>query len=128
MANFQWAIDLAKQLLHENGETESGMVLYTPNPDNPTKPWEPGEPIETTEPVDSVWLNPTASDYQTKYVPEEETVTEVWKVLVPAKGLTAYPKLQGYIKRESGDVFKIHKMRTLSPAGQPIMFTLYVYR
>lgn len=120
MTAFQWAIDLAKQLIDANGEAATVTVFTTTS--NPDFPNETGESTETVVPARAVFLNYNTKEAGTTYKDGTEIHRSDKKVLMAAKGMSKFPNLQGTITRANGDVFRIVQVKTLDPDGPAIYF------
>lgn len=127
MTAFQWAIDLAKQLINANGEEVSLKVFTTTVPD-PNFPNETGPSSETVVPARAVFLNYNTKEAGTTYPDGTEIHRDDKKVLVAAKGLVASPNLQGTIVRASGTIYRLIKVKSLDPDGPSIYFELQARR
>ena len=127
MADFKWAVDLAKQLIDANGEAATIKVYTTVTP-NPLRPMEAGESTEQSVVARAVFLNYNTQDAGKTY--QDGTVIHLddKKVLAAAKGLVFDPNLQGTITRETGEVFRVVKIKLLDPGAQKIFFELQVRR
>lgn len=127
MTAFQWAIDLAKQLIDANGEASVVKVFTTTTPD-PNFPNETGQSAETVVPARAVYLNYNAKEAGTTYPDGTEIHRDDKKVLMAAKGLIKAPNLQGTITRANGDIFRIIKVKCLDPDGPAIYYEVQARR
>lgn len=127
MTAFQWAIDLAKQLIDANGEAATVTVFTTTTPDH-NFPNETGVSTETVVPARAVFLNYNTKEAGTTYPDGTEIHRDDKKVLIAAKGLSKYPNLQGTIKRANGDIFRVIKVKALDPDGPAIYFEVQARR
>lgn len=127
MGTFDWAVDLAKEMIDENGESAPLTVYSTTTPD-PAYPNETGKSDETVVPARAVFLNYNAQESGQTYSDGTTIHRDDKKVLVAAKGLVADPNINGIITRANGDVFRIIKIKQLDPAGDKIFFELQARR
>lgn len=126
MTAFQWAIDLAKQLIDANGEAATVTVFTTtPNPDFPN---ETGESTETVVPARAVFLNYNTKEAGTTYNDGTDIHRDDKKVLMAAKGMAKFPNLQGTVTRANGDIFRIVQVKALDPDGPAIYFEVQARR
>jgi len=123
MTAFQWAIDLAKQLIDANGEAVTVTVFSSSTPD-PEFPNEQGPSTSTVVPGRAVFLNYTVKEAGTTYKDGTEIHRTDKKVLMAAKGMPVAPNLQGTITRASGEIFRIKQVLTLDPDGPSIYYQL----
>lgn len=126
MTAFQWAIDLAKQLIDANGEAAVLTVYETvANPDFPNEQ-APSE--ERSFPARAVFLNYNDKEAGQTYKDGTEIHRDDKKVLMAAKGLPFSPNLQGSITRANGSVLRIVKIKSLDPDGPSIYFEVQARR
>ena len=127
MTAFQWAIDLAKQLIDANGEASVVTVFTTTTPD-PAFPNETGESVPQTVPARAVYLNYNTKEAGTTYADGTEIHRDAKKVLMAAKGLVNAPNLQGTITRANGTIYRIIKVKCLDPDGPAIYYEVQARR
>lgn len=127
MTAFQWAIDLAKQLIDKNGEAVT-LTVYTTTIPDPAFPNESGDSVPQVVPARAVFLNYNTQEAGKTYNDGTEIHRDDKKVLVAAKGLVASPNLQGTITRANGTIFRIVKIKGLDPDGPSIYFELQARR
>lgn len=125
MGTFDWAIDLAKQLIDANGEACGIAVFHSV--DGPAGPQETTNSTVTAIACRAVFLNYNTKEAGQTYQ-DGDIHRDDKKVLVAAKGLVASPNLNGEIARANGDVFRILKIKCLDPAGPAIYYELQVRR
>ena len=127
MGTFDWAVDLAKQLIDANGESVTLKVFTTALPDT-NFPNEQGDSTEQTLTARAVFLNYRAQDAGQTYKDGSEIHRDDKKVLMAAKGLTFNPNLQGNLQRADGSIYRIIKVVALDPDGPKIYFELQARR
>lgn len=127
MSNFQWAIDLAKELIDANGEKVT-LKVFTTNIPDPNFPNEQGKSTEQSVTARAVFLNYNDKEAGQTYKDGTEIHRDDKKVLMAAKGLTYDPNLQGTITRASGAVLRIVKVVRLDPDGPAIYFEVQARR
>ena len=125
MTNFNWALDLAKQLIDANGEQVSLKLFQTATP-NVLFPNEVGVSTFTILNARAVFLNYKGSEAGVSYKDGTEIHREDKKVLMAAKGLSQPPNLQGSITRANGSVYRIIQVIGLDPDGTNIFFEVQV--
>lgn len=130
MAQFDWAVKLAADLIKPNGEAGL-LIIKAASIDDPEKPWEGGEGVETDYDVTVLWLNTNLQDAGTGLMPpDNEQHTEIRKVLIAGSNLPGVVEIPSgsRIVRANGMTFTVHKTKRVEPNGQQILFTGYVYR
>ncbi len=127
MTAFQWAIDLAKQLIDRNGEAVT-LTMYTTAIPDPDFPNEAGDSVPQNVPARAVFLNYNTQESGKTYSDGTEIHRDDKKVLMAAKGLVADPNLQGTITRADGTIYRIVKIKCLDPDGPSIYFELQARR
>lgn len=88
------------------------------------EPWKPGTPKVIEFPTFGLFTR-----HQEKYSKGSEIHVGDQVVLVPAKGLTINPNLNGELIRDpdgAAEIWKIVKIVALKPGNQEIMFTMKV--
>lgn len=126
MAAFDWAVNLAKQLIDANGEAVT-LKLFT-SVDGAAGPWETQPSTEQTLNARAVFLNYSDKTAGQTYTDGTEIHRDDKKVLLAAKGLTFLPNLQGAIVREDGTEFRLIKIKCLDPGAQKIYFEMQARR
>jgi len=127
MGTFDWAVDLAKELIDRNGEPVVMKVFTMVLPD-PNFPNETGDSAEQVIPARAVFLNYSGKEAGKAYADGTEIHRSNKKVLVAAKGLTAEPNMQGEIARASGAKYRIVSVKGLDPDGTSIYFEVQARR
>ncbi len=127
MTAFQWAIDLAKELIDANGEASVVKVFTTTTPD-PNFPNETGDSVPQTVPARAVYLNYNTKESGATYSDGTEIHRDDKKVLMAAKGMINAPNLQGTITRANGLIYRIIKVKCLDPDGHAIYYEVQARR
>lgn len=123
MAAFDWAVDLADELLTDFGETATIRRRVDGTPADADKPWEPGAPSYTEKPAAAVFLDHMMARSAGILLQEGQQA-----VFVPASDLGTFvpdPTVDALV-RASGERWTIVKVETLNPNGQLIMHVLTV--
>lgn len=118
MSKYQNEIDAAAGALKDRGQ-QLTLRIFSHGSD-PDEPWKPAVATHTDTLVHGVFFR-----YSEELVDGSEIHKEDQKVLIPAKGLPLAPDVNGHILR-GAEVWKIVKVRTLNPAGDPILHTIQV--
>jgi hypothetical protein len=126
MGAFDWAVDLAKQLIDANGEAVV-LKLFT-SVDGAAGPWETQPSTEQSLNARAVFLNYNTKEAGQTYTDGTEIQRDDKKVLLAAKGLTFSPNLQGAIVREDGTEYRLIKIKCLDPGAQKIFFEIQARR
>lgn len=121
MTAFQWAIDLAKELIDRNGEPVVMKVFTTVVPDA-NFPNETTDSSELVINARAAFLNYSGKEAGKAYADGTEIHRSDKKVLVAAKGLVAEPNMQGELTRASGAKYRIVSVKGLDPDGASIYF------
>lgn len=127
MAAFDWAVNLAKQLINANGEAVT-LTLYATSAPDGNFPNETQPSVPFNDSARAVFLNYSTKEAGTTYGDGNEIHRDDKKVLVAADGLEFDPNLQGTITRADGLMFRIVKVKCLDPGNQKIYFELQVRR
>ena len=127
MGTFDWAVDLAKQLIDANGESVTLKVFTTVLPD-PNFPNEAGTSTPQELTAKAVFLNYSAKEAGRTYAEGSEIHRDDKKVLLAAKGLALDPNLQGTITRANGTTYRVIRVKCLDPAAQKIFFEVQARR
>lgn len=125
MGQFDQEIEMALELIAENGEDAELKVLTTTDGPNP---WDAGVPAEQVLTAKMVFLN-FASQSNALSTGEryfEGTLIHAGdkKVLLAAKGLAFAPNINALVTRADGTVWKIVQLKGLDPNGQKILYTM----
>lgn len=123
MTAFQWAIDLAKELIDQNGEA-CEVTVFTSQVD-PDHPNESLPSAALTFPARAVWLNYGTKEAGTTYQDGTQIHRDDKKVLMAAKGMPVAPNLQGTIARGNGEKYRIIVVKGLDPDGPSIYFEVH---
>ena len=135
MAQLDWAVQLAKDLIKQFGAPVTlRNLVRAPAPD-PTKPHRPGETLPVDVEVDSVFL-----DYEQKYIGGNTSLggevggaviqmgdQRVYMPSTATDGVTPVtPVIDAVLLRGAEKPWKIISVRPLNPNGQQIMYDVQV--
>lgn len=127
MGQFDWAIELAQQLIAENGEAVT-LVKETPGAEDPAQPWKPAVNTPVPYPgLSMVFLNYNDQNRQPKtYADGTQTQIGDKEVYLAAGPGVPEPVMSDYIIRGDGTKWTVKASAPLDPNGQVIIYTLWV--
>jgi hypothetical protein len=122
MGQFDDFIDLADELIAENGETSTLVRAVDGAPADANKPWRPGTAVVTSYQTPAVWLDEHLAAKAGFLIKEGQAL-----VLIPAKDMPVKPDpATDTITRADGSKHAVVDCAPLDPNGQTIIYQVKV--